>query len=277
MVVIAILGLVIAILLVAIRSASGSAQRLETLSTLRQMSAAHASYATDHRQMLLPGYLNTHLQVTLGFTTQGPRGEALSPAVAGPYVWRLAPYLDSGWRTFHSGADAATMAALTSEFENGIFGKIAFEPSFGLNTIFIGGDSDAGGGTSEHSPWNSSGYSSIAATRLTHLRSPASLVLFAPTRRVQAGASPDAPRGWHELRAPFLQSDSAQWTATDQGVVAGPGLEDVAGLPALGPRETVLPAAFADGSAQPVDVESLGSDMRRWAPSADSPIWRVPQ
>ncbi|MFO0873815.1 MAG: type II secretion system protein [Phycisphaerales bacterium] len=274
LVVIAIIALVVSLLFVALRAARGAGSRAGTLSTLRGMASAHAAYALDNRQQLLPGYLNPHLQISLGFITRLPDGTVVSPGAAGTYVWRLAPYADNNWRTFHHGADPAQMAHLTEQFQSGQLGEIAYEPRIGLNTIFIGGDSDAGGELSEYSPWNGSGNPTIAATRLTQLRNPASLVLFAPTRRAEAPGEPDPVRGWHELRAPYLQG--RQWQVGPNGVVASDGLQGFAGVPAIAKGETVLPVAFADGSAQAVAITDLSEDMRRWSPTADGPLWRTP-
>lgn len=274
LVVIAVIALLTGTLLVAMRSARASAARAGTVGTLRQIAAAHAGYSADHRQRLLPGYLNPHLQVSMGFSPQVVNGATISPGAAGPYVWRLAPYINGDWQVFHHGADAATMARLTSKFEAGDLVEIAFEPRIGLNTIFIGGDSDAGGDASEYSPWNGSGNPTIAATRASELRNPSSLVLFAPTIKAEGPGLPNADRGWHELRAPYLSQ--RQWELGPDGVIASQGLAGYAGLPALRRGEHLLPTAFADGSAQVVDVAELSEDLRRWAPFATSSTWRVP-
>lgn len=275
LVVVAVIAVVLSLLFVAFRAVRGGASRAGAVSTLRQMAAAHAVYSADHRQRFIPGYLNPHLQVSLGLITKQPDGKVVSPGAAGPYVWRLAPYVDNEWRTFHYGADASTLARLDGQFKEGNLSEIAFEPRFGLNTIFIGGDSDAGGNVSEFSPWNGSGNPTIAATRVIDLKSPATTVLFAPTARVEAAGAPDFNRGWHELRAPYLAD--RQWELGPDGVVATGGLQGFAGLPALGKGDAVLPVAFADGSAQPVAAEELAENMRRWAPIADGPLWRAPQ
>lgn len=274
LVVIAVVSLLLSTLFVAFRSARGSATRAGAVGTLRQMAAAHASYAADHRQRLLPGYLNPHLQVSMGFSTKLPDGKVISPGAAATYVWRLAPYIDDDWRVFHHGADAATLARLSAEFGDGDLNEIAFEPRIGLNTIFIGGDSDSGGPASEFSPWNTSGNPTFAATRTSDLRNPSSLILFAPTFRAEGPGIPDPDRGWHELRAPYLTQ--RQWELGPDGVVASEGLAGYGGLPALRKGETVIPAAFADGSAQTVDVATLSEDLRRWSAIADSPVWRIP-
>ena len=275
LVVVAVIAVVVSLLFVAFRAVRGGASRVGTVSTLRQMAAGHAAYSADNGQRLIPGYLNPHEQISLGFITKLPDGQVVSPGAAGTYVWRLAPYVDNNWRLFHRGADAATLARLDAQFKEGNLNEIAYEPRIGLNTIFIGGDSDAGGNLSEYSPWNDSGNPTIAATRVTELRNPASTVLFAPTLRVEAPGPPAPDRGWHELRAPYLSA--RQWELGPDGVIASSGLQGFAGLPALGKGDTILPVAFCDGSAQAVAAEELAENMRRWAPIADGPLWRAPE
>lgn len=274
LVVIAIVILLLASLFVALRAARSGGARAAAAAALRQSAAGHSGYALDHDGRLVPGYLNPHIYVSYQFRTKAADGSAISPGAAGPYVWRLSPYVDNQWRTFHHGADESTLARLSSQVVAGQLTEVAFEPRIGLNTIFIGGDSDAGGDVSEYSPWNSSGNPSIAATRLTHLRTPASLVLFAPTFRAAAPGAPDGSRGWHELRAPFLQGQ--QWQLEAEGARASQGLAGFAGIPAIDEADESFPAAYCDGSVRVESALGISQDMTRWSPFADSPAWRVP-
>lgn len=274
LVVVAIVALLLGVLFVALRAARSGGSRAATATALRQLAAGHAAYAMDFDGRLMPGYLNPHVYVSFQYRTKAADGSLVSPGAAGPYVWRLAPYVDNDWRTFHQGAGEAQMTRLSAAVAAGQLADVAFEPRFGLNTIFIGGDSDAGGDISEYSPWNSSGNPSVAATRSTHLGRPASLVLLAPTFRATAPGAPEQGRGWHELRAPFLQAQ--QWQVDSQGVSASEGLAGFAGVPAAPAGELQVPAAFCDGSVRIDSIEVLSQDMSRWSPFADSPSWRVP-
>lgn len=277
LVVVAIIVLVVSLLLVAIAAARSASSRAGDVSTLRQLGAAHAAYATDHNQRLLPGYVNVDLQNTLPIKTELADGTIVAPQAAAGYVWRLAPYADRNWMSFHRLADASTRARLSAKYAEGDLVEIGLQPSYGLNSIFVGGNSDDGGSdATTHHPWNTQGNETIAATRVTAIRNPAQLVLFAPAVLSGTSASANAANdAWHELRAPYLKVQ--QWSIGSGGtVVAASAAATPAGIPRLGRGDTAIPIAFCDGSAGTVRLEELSEDMRRWAPFADGPLWRVP-
>ena len=56
LVVIAIVALLVAFLVVSLRSVRASSSRTESLGALRQMAIAYQDYAHDHKGRLLPGY-----------------------------------------------------------------------------------------------------------------------------------------------------------------------------------------------------------------------------
>jgi hypothetical protein len=164
---------------------------------------------------------------------------------------------------------------------------IAAVPSFGLNSIFVGGDSLHGGpAAAGYVPWRNGASAETAATRISAVRSPAQLIVFAPAARAATGApaTPDAMPyrtderyGYGELRPPFLTlAGSAwsgqQWKATGRGTVqrVSGGEFDPAGLPICRHGDDRYPVANLDGSTT---VESLielalPSSMRRWSPLA---------
>ncbi|HMN96917.1 MAG TPA: prepilin-type N-terminal cleavage/methylation domain-containing protein [Phycisphaerales bacterium] len=273
LVVIAIIAIVVSIALIAIRSARAGASRSATVSTLRTLTAAWNAYSLDHRQQLLPGFIDDDIQADLGIAVALQDGTEVPPAAARTWVWRLAPYADHAWQSFFAEADAAERAALAALYADRDLVEMSRRPSYGLNSIFLGGDS-AAAGLGSLAPWNSSGDPSIAAVRATELRNPGTLVLFAPTRRATGPGAPETS-GWYELRAPYLAE--RQWEVTAEGVVAASSFAGpTGGIPAARRGESVLPVAFADGSASTVAVEELAEDMRRWTPRADTPLWRVP-
>lgn len=277
LVVVAVIVLVISLLLVAIAAARSAGSRAGDVSTLRQLASAHAAYAADHNQRLLPGYINGTLQNSLPIKAELDDGTVIAAQAAASYVWRLAPYADRNWLTFHRLADAGTRARLTAQYAEGNLNEIALQPSYGLNSIFVGGNSDDGGGdATAHHPWNTQGNESIAATRTTALRNPTQLVLFAPT--VLSGPTPlanAANDAWHEARAPYLKVQ--QWSIGAGGVVVvASAASTPAGIPRVSKGDTAIPIGFCDGSAGSVRLEELSEDMRRWAPFADGPLWRVP-
>lgn len=278
MVVLAILVVIVSILLIAIRSARSGAERTASVSNLRSLATAWSSYSLDHRQQLLPGFIDEDIQNDLGVRASLADGFEVPADAAATYVWRLSPYIDHSWQTFFAEADSAELAAITAQYDARNLLELSRRPSYGLNSIFLGGDSDAAG-LGALSPWNPGGDPSVAVVRLTELRSPATLVLFAPTRVATAAGEPQPAGnlggGWHELRAPYLAD--RQWEVTRDGVIASSTFAGpTAGIPAIGGGETSLPVALADGSAAVVSIEELAEDMRRWTPRADTALWRLP-
>ena len=303
MVVIAILVLLVTLVAVSLKSMRGSARRTVSLSALKQIMAAYRSYSDDNRGRLLPGYIGADLQddaadpfwnlrVTL------PGGTVLNPEDAQSYVWRLAPYVDNAWDVFYTELrDAGLMAQLHAEYSGGIYGPfggssiivggISERPTYGLNSIFVGGDSVHGGTSiADQHPWQDSN-PVIAATRFTQVKNPARLIVFSAAAKADDSLSSqvyeDQVLGFCELRAPYLVNPGdptdissvwmqRQWLVGTGGLVEKtpptgfyndpPG----AGLPIVRSGNDVIPVGMLDGSASLEQVSNLSRDMRRWSP-----------
>lgn len=312
-VVIALIALLVALVLVSLRSVRQAAKSTDSLNSLRQLSLAYKSYMEDHNYRLLPGYLN---KATLDYfdalqspiTAHLPNGTVLdqcNPASGrcdrSSYVWRLAPYMGDNWQDlFTDIRDPGLMARLSQEFDSGVYGPgsstsaadigISDHPSFGLNSIFIGGDSFHGGpDVVPLNPWSGPTYSnpsSIAATRFTQVKNPSKIILFAPTAPAGTGAdltiaydNPDI--GYAELRPPFTILDSAalsgqgqwincQWILGTDGKVERRMTGDYgggAGLPIARNGRDRLPVSHLDGSASIEVLDEIANDMSRWSPT----------
>ncbi len=293
MVVIAIIVLLVTLVAVSLKSVRGSARRTVSLSALKQIMMAYRSYSDDNRGQLLPGYIGAdlfadgepfaNLRVTL------PGGTLLEPEDAQSYVWRLAPYVDNAWEVFYTELrDVGLMAQLEAEYSSGVYGPfgnsvtggISERPTYGLNSIFVGGDSEHGGSdaTSRH-PWTGDpNIVPLAATRFTQVKNPARLIVFGAA----AKANPDATDpvyddelfGFCELRSPYLNLGADMWI-DPQWKVGARGLveqttsgeyTDGAGLPIVRSGNDVIPVGMLDGSASLEQVSNLSRDMRRWSP-----------
>jgi len=320
--VIAIIALLIGLVIVAMGGVRNSANRTESANALRQMIAGYNAYSADHRQTLMPGYIDS------GLIGNGPGQLDLTVRIAGVsdplnaedsagYVWRMAPYLDNAWRTLMTDyRSRGLLTRMTGEFDGDtvpdpVYGPgtvqgpndlgIGGVPSFGLNSIFVGGDTSHGGSAvvSQH-PWSGpEGFERtirererLAATRLSEVRNPAQLIVFGPVARANADAGAgetdpyeaainDVFLGYVELRAPYTQQVNADsttaWTnqqwevgtggkivATSSGSYGGGGVG--AGLPIVRWGTTQYPVANLDGSTSIEDIGVLSNDMRRWSP-----------
>ena len=298
LIVVAIIALLIGIFAVSLRGVRAAASRTKSLGALRQMATGYNMYSQDNNGRLLPGYIDiTLMAATEPFENLGvslPSGESLTDVDMQSYVWRLAPYVDDSWQTFFEETDAAAMAGFTAEYQRmapnssrpHTPGLISEQPSFGLNSIFVGGDSEHGGSVSDEHPWQDT-EPVKAATRLSQVVNPTRVIVFAPAAMAAAAASDDVYEdisvGFCEIRAPYLALVGDTWEI-QQWSIAGNGLVEQAttgnfiappggGLPIArtakdvgnGGREPI-PVAHLDGSTAVQAITDLMADMRRWDP-----------
>lgn len=304
MVVIAIIVLLVTLVAVSLKTVRGSARRTVSLSALKQIMVGYRSYSDDNRGQLMPGFIGTNLfdpgepfenlRVTL------PDGTLLEPEDKQSYVWRLAPYVDNAWEVFYTELrDEGLMAQLHAEHTCGIYGPgsastvscpsvpvpagISERPTYGLNSIFVGGDSEHGGQVvKDMNPWTPIDPDVvIAATRFTQVKNPARLIVFGAAAKVDdsfgSQVYEDQVLGFCELRPPYLNLDldanmwiEPQWRVATRGLVekSGTGFygEPWAGLPIVRNGNDLIAVGLLDGSASLEQPSNLSRDMRWWSP-----------
>jgi prepilin-type N-terminal cleavage/methylation domain-containing protein len=295
LVVVAIIALLVGIVIVSMRTVRASAARTDSLSALRQMAMAYTSYTEDSAGRLMPGYIDATLfnpgEPFADLVVRQPSGTLVPDADMQSYVWRLAPYVDNAWQTFFADtSDPTAMSRFNADFGEEIYGPatataayggISERPSFGMNSIFVGGDSLHGGAIAIRHPWQNDGQDKIAAVRLAEVKNPSRLIVFGPAARATGESTPpiyDEPGvGFCELRPPYLYIDESsdtwvlpQWGAGQRGLVfATPDLDGVdvgAGLPIDRQGRDRMPVAHLDGSTEVEQFGTLSRDMRRWNP-----------
>lgn len=294
----AIIFVLITAAAVALRSVRQSAERAGTLNSLRQLTQAYLNYATEHGGRLMPGYVDAADFGTgagqIELRGRLKTGHELANEDKSSYVWRLAPYLDHAWETYMDDyRDQALLSVLARLYGsgdgNGTYGpgsagsgstgypaefNIAEAPAFGLNSIYLGGDSRHGP-VPNRAPWKSS--DRIAITRLSEARSPAKLIVFAPTKRVPEVADmPTSERmGYCELRPAMCEIDNAapiiNWEIGIDGheanqAIAAAGLTTPGGLPIDRLGGDSIPTAQLDGSVNVSPIAQLAVDRERWLP-----------
>jgi type II secretory pathway pseudopilin PulG len=315
LVAIAVVMLLVVIVTVSLKTLRGSADRTRSLQALRNMSLAYSSYTTDHKMRLMPGYarLEQFIPTTLpppltppcgalGLSGQLPDGTALNwqnwdcggnVCDGSSYVWRLSPYADHAWMSFFTDLrDRGTRSRIQVAFDEGHFGPsnpgsipggLSERPSFGMNSIFVGGDIVHGGDyVTDRNPWCPDFPDDVlAATRLSEVKNPRKLIVFAPAARAGQGPSGEAvyeepELGFCELRPPYLEFDQGtqtwiqgQWKVGQRGLVEHlPTIELDAGcgLPIDRIGSGVVPVSNLDGSADLIGLPELWRDMTRWSP-----------
>ena len=310
--------LLASLIIVALRGVRGSANRVVSANALRQMCLAYNAYSADNEQQLMPGYVSATMLKQLGINPKLPTGVPFNdptdpdwddPNDASSYVWRLAPYLEYDWRTFFVDyRSPALMGKVTTEFENDIYGPgsadweakpsqmgISLVPSFGLNTIMLGGDDVHGGNAvTTLNPWDNPG-NKLAATRFSEVKNPSMLIVFAPS--VHFGErdgdtandlfdyedNPPLPMaglhlGYCELRPPKLYVNGdweRQWRVQSNQVVVADGDFSATdakdrpiggGWPIARWDQDKLPVGHLDCSVTTELITNLAEDMFKWSP-----------
>jgi hypothetical protein len=293
LIVVAVIALLVGLVTVSLRGMRGAALRTKSLSALRQTGMGYSMYSQDHNGRLLPGYIGAALMTDpwpfKNLRVSLPSGVSLMDDDMQSYVWRLAPYVDDSWQTFFEEASAGVMTEMTAEYQRMTNqahtpGSISEHPSYGLNSIFLGGDSEHGGVGGDH-PWQPSP-PKRAATRLSQVINPTRVIVFAPAAKAaQAPADvyDNVATGFCEIRAPFLDLEGEMWQ-NQQWSIGKNGLVEQAttgafgdppggGLPIARTAKDVLhggmeamPVVHLDGSTAVQTVVELSADMRRWNP-----------
>lgn len=328
MAVIAIIAILVGIVLVSMKSLRHAGLQTAQLNDLRQIAVAWRSYSDDHDARLLPGYIGADLmdpgggQVFSNLKVTTPSGQPVLPDDAQAYVWRLTPYMSENWGAFFAGLrDSSVTAILQSEYSANKFGPgsiapgdigISERPAYGINSIFLGGDSVHGGVyATSRNPWNPTvGLEDeiLAATRMAQVKNPAKIIVAAPTARAHDGGDPTEVYdttvigsgisndrvGYCELRPPYTQLDDAtagtewiedgRWWRVGRGGeirrIAGMdyGSPPGTGLPIHRVKPGFLPVVMVDGSTSVEITAELARDMTRWCPTevARRPTFTAP-
>lgn len=301
LVVMAIIALLVGLVLVALRSARRGSDRAASLNALKGMTTAYITYATEHDGMVMPGYIDPtelpgqNVNVAAGqldIRAKLKTGFLLDSDDSASYVWRLAPYLDHDWGVYmRDYGDKELNARFEAEYGDGTAGGaygpgsasaaqlgISRTPSYGLNSVHLGGDSFHGP-RPDNAPWRG-GKRRIVAARMSEVLNPTKIIVFGATRMEPAPPSApfdiDSIAGYCELRAPFANNDAnndtftvAQWSidATSGLVVWNGG---AGGTPCARLGDDKVPISHLDGHVEAEALSRLAVDMSRWAPNAIS-------
>jgi hypothetical protein len=149
LVVVGILALLLGMLLPALAGAQKRSKKHKELNAIRQVGLGWTLYANANNDKLLPGYLDDQVQQRWRVKYEYPNHWDIPVGeLAGPWTWRLLPYLDNDILTVHAYADepgyedveldpnstGATPGGMASTAR-----PIAYEPGFGYNAYYVGG------------------------------------------------------------------------------------------------------------------------------------------
>lgn len=165
LVVLTVIGILLGLLLPSLSGAFSRGKALREQSDLRQVGIAWQTYATDHRDQALPGYVHPTVQVEWRARYRFPSRRLVNPddeqvddgsELAAPWPIRLAPYLENVHEMLLGYADLDVPDDLAIGRDDvidpgygddaGIFGTnipraetFALHPAFGYNAYYVGG------------------------------------------------------------------------------------------------------------------------------------------
>jgi type II secretory pathway pseudopilin PulG len=319
LVVIGVLGLLMGLLLPALSGAQRRGQKLKELNALRQVGHAWSLYANASADRAVPGFLTPEVQMRWKVSFEYRNRKVMPPApnylgglpnIAGPWTWRLLPFMDYNHEMVHGHLDEVDSddTNVTDEADD-----VAYEPGFGYNAHYVGGWWEMIDGLPRYRFYDATvggAAKVVVATSVAQIKRSSSVITFCSSSFLPRGIyrkwERDQP-GWHWVSPPMLGADE-QWSipGASSGGFGNPGIGGVS-LAAAGDDSKLttggadptalevigdLPDDALNGTAVPIGrynrlmavlhsdghtaVETPGSlmDMRRWIESADDAKFR---
>ena len=157
---------------------------------------------------------------------------------------------------------------------------LAMVPSYGLNSVFLGGDSRHG--DPDWAPWNSPARQ-VAAETISQVKNPGQIIVFAATTRSADGSwTPPAALGiepgYVQLQAPYVyDGDTGRFTDVDlweysddgafiEGATGGGWPTDRLNDSAEKVSIDRVPVARLDGSTASESPSVMLGSLRNWSP-----------
>ena len=263
LVVIAVLAVLLAAVLPIISRARVASDRVREIASARMLAGAWQQYAQDAGGALLPGYKSG---LPAFDANHEPIAAQTIGVAASRWVWRLAPYIGHDIRSIFVGDHERMLRELeVSDRSNYLYQTSVF-PSFGLNSVWLGGDENFGGFNSAFLTT----FGKFYASRLSEIGQPANMVVFASARGQESspvgGVTEGVTEGYFRVRSPSF--DTRTWSTAYNA-------DDPASWGNLSARNGGdIVASFADGHAESRAPETL-DDMRMWSPNADAKVWNL--
>lgn len=262
LVVVAILAVVLAALIPVFSRLREASTRARELAAARTLMVAWQQYAHDSAGTLLPGYRSG---LSAYDAQRNPIAAQTIGITANRWVWRLAPYVGHDFNALYLGEHERMLRELElTDYSNYLYQTSVF-PSFGLNSVWVGGDENFGGYNNAFIGL----YGKFYATRLGEIERPASLVVFGSARgqdSMPSGEMSGLTEGYFRIRSPFF--DTRTWSSAYAE-------DDAASCGNLSARNGgSVVTGFADGHAEARAPEAL-DDMRLWSNGATTKDWTL--
>ncbi len=252
---VAIVGVLSGILVVGVSSARTAAERTEAISSARSLIKGYLMTPLENQGRYLEGYADTgsNLRLRNGRTLNSGSEEAKR------YPWRLAPHLGDSVESLYVGnhKDYYEQIAAHSPY------SASLHPSFGMNTIFVGGHYDGRTSSPAYRPGGRSRGASTLPPSFWVLRpgdaeNPSNLIVFA-TALYSSPPDYPGPVGFHRVLPPRSPGNPS-WGSYNPEIPANMGHVSLE----YGDQAVV---AHLDGSVASLGEEEI-RDMRRWSNQA---------
>ena len=261
-----IVAVLAGLIVVAVKGVTDKAKSVRELAAARNLMAAYLSYAGESDGKLLPGIVED--PTTIGHPpAKDQAGNPLGGYLAKRWPYRLAPYFNYEY------PGVAVVNESLADYRKQTTPVMAeyiasVQPSFGLNTTFVGGNYTFHHGEPQVS--DSEAYGSFCVTRLGQAVKPGMLIVFVSARfKPTAGSTPGAQGNYYVL-SPRLSGE--RWSANFDPNATSDKFGHV--HPRWNKRAV---AVNLDGSASLLGEAEL-KDMRRWsnlAAERDDPNWSL--
>lgn len=264
LVVIAIIAILIALLVPALGNARALGAQTRETSAAQQVMIAFSMYADDHRGAVLPGFppagwINDD-DGAVDIEALNQLGDPVNAFEGQRYPWRLAPYVDYNFRGLYKDDDL--LSDIEAKDQASYEYVVSLYPSFGMNTMYVGGDFNKLGFRKNALQI----YGKFYVTRMDECPRPTELIAFTSARFV-VNATKERRAGFFRVEAPFATAGGWQDAYDPHTDIPGPN----SGYVAMRYLNTAVTAQM-DGHVETLNWDEL-RDMRRWSPQATTRDW----
>jgi prepilin-type N-terminal cleavage/methylation domain-containing protein len=251
--VIAVTGLLGALLLPALAKSKNRALMVEEISAARQLMLGAQMYSEDWGGAMFPGYFASARAVD-------DQGKPLFFPENARYPWRIIPYMSGSMRLIYSGANQLLLDQLQSGSRSSYVYDASLFPSLGVNSYFIGGNQSEFPAAAANATFGAG----TVITAMAQASRPGDLMVFMSARSDVNGSN---AQGYYQVTPPFVTG--REWaaafspsTSPDQWGFAAPRFDYRA------------VAALLDGHTETFNLAQM-QDMRHWCNLADRADWTL--
>lgn len=289
LVVMAIIGILLALLLPAIGGARRRSFKAREMNDIKNVGHAWMLYGNSNNDAALPGFLEPAVQekpvqgVSRGWGVRYkfPDTSAIpinAANLAGPWTWRLLSYLswDHGVVHSHLGEAQSDTFSLVSEGKG-----VAYEPAFGYNALYLGGwwamHSVGGVQTPYYRYYTDCG---LAAPKralsipqgISQIFRPSDMTVFCASTNYAAtgffSRLPSTTAGYHMVAPPMIGKNE-QWRFNKSDPTGGVEILAEGACAPLARYTGSIAIMSADGHVEQQGFNFL-QDMRKWVNSAEA-------